>query len=206
MPEPSTVYVVDDDDAVRTSIVQIIATVGYRVEAFASAQEFLERFDPETECCVVLDVRMREMSGLKLLDELNARKSEVPVIFLTGYGDVPTVVRAMRCGATDFLEKPARPSELLDVIELALKKAGELAHARRERARIQACIERLSPRQREILNHIVNGKTTKEMAFELNISTRTVDSHRSKLLQAMNMKGITQVVRAITRVGFDEGA
>lgn len=204
MSEPSTVYVVDDDEAARTSTVKMVASVGHHVEAYSSGQEFLEHYDPDRESCLVLDVRMREMSGLKLIDHLDVGPLGIPVIFLTGYGDVPTAVRAMKCGAVEFLEKPARPQDLLEIIDSALAEAASRAVIRRRQQILRARIEELSPRQRQILSQIVQGKSTKEIAFEMGISSRTVDSHRAKVMETLGMKSTVQIVREIARAGLDD--
>jgi FixJ family two-component response regulator len=204
MSESSTVYVVDDDEGARTSTVKMVASVGHHVEAYACGQDFLERFDPERESCLVLDVRMREMSGLKLLDQLDVGPLGLPVIFLTGYGDVATAVRAMKSGAVEFLEKPARPQDLLEIIDNALAEASSRAVIRRRQQRLLALVDELSPRQKQILAQIVQGKSTKEVAFEMGISSRTVDSHRSKVMETMGMKSTVQIVREIARAGLDD--
>jgi len=184
-PEKQTVFVVDDDGAVRDSIAELIESVGLRAEAYPSAPEFLEAFQRERPGCLVLDVRMAEMSGLALQEKLNALGARIPVIVLTGHGDVPMAVQAMKAGAVDFLQKPYREQALLDSINAALSMD---AAARRSGAAADDFDQRLATlteREREVLDHMLAGKTSKEIARSLAISPRTAEAHRRNLLRKL---------------------
>lgn len=178
-----TVFVVDDDAAVRDSIGELVESVGLEVEGYASASAFLDAFRPDRAGCLVVDVRMAEMSGLTLQQELNAMSARIPVIVLTGHGDVPMAVQALKAGAVDFLEKPYREQALLDSINAALSAD---AAARRSSATVDSFDQRLAMltvREREVLDHLLAGKTSKEIARSLVISPRTAEAHRRNLLQ-----------------------
>lgn len=193
----STVFIVDDDDAVRKSLALLMQSAGLLVESFASAHEFLTRYDAYQPGCVVLDVRMPEMTGLELQEYLNVHGAIIPVIFITGHGDVPMAVEAMRAGAYDFLQKPFLDHELLDRVRHALD------HDRSNRMRLQqhdAIQERLvslTPREREILNLVTSGKANKVMAAELGVSQRTVEIHRARVMEKMGASSLAQLVRMV---------
>jgi len=178
-----TVFVVDDDAAVRDSIAELVESVGLQAEGYASASAFLEAFQPERPGCLVLDVRMADMSGLVLQQRLNALGLGIPVIVLTGHGDVPMAVQAMKAGAIDFLQKPYREQGLLDSINAALSM--DIA-ARRSSAtanNFDRCVAALTEREREVLDHVLAGRTSKETAKALAISPRTAEAHRRNLLR-----------------------
>lgn len=180
--EEQTVFVIDDDAAVRDSIAELVDSIGLRAEVHASAQAFLDAFQPERPGCLVLDVRMAGMSGLALQDRLNAQGARIPVIVLTGHGDVPMAVQALKAGAIDFLQKPCRDQDLLDSITAALAAD---ASARRSRAGADSFGERLAtltPREREVIECVLAGKSSKEIASALGISPRTAEAHRHNLL------------------------
>ncbi|MDH3638243.1 MAG: response regulator, partial [Gammaproteobacteria bacterium] len=154
---PSTVYVVDDDAAVRTAIGMLMRSIGHRTLTFGSAAEFLDNYDPSSNGCVVLDVRMPGMSGLDVQDRLNELGAKIPIIFVTGHGDVPMAVQAMRSGAEEFLQKPFRDQDLIDRVNQALKKSAASTEAESERRAVRACLESLTAREKEIMNMIVEG-------------------------------------------------
>jgi len=189
------VYVVDDDDAVRGSIELLLESVSLKVSTFVSAQEFLEKHDPDRPGCIVLDLRMPGMSGLELQEELNRRGSDLRIVFVTGHGDVPVAVSAMRAGAVDFLQKPFRDEELLSRVRKALER-GTRAHDEREhRDRIRERIDRLTPREREVMSHVVAGEPNKAIAMDLGVSERTVEIHRARVMQKMEAGSLAELVR-----------
>lgn len=192
--EHATVFVVDDDEAVRDSIVELADSVGLPARAYGSAQAFLDDYDPARAGCLVLDVRMAGMSGLALQERLNALESQLPVIMLSAHGDVPMAVEAMRKGALDFIQKPCRDQALLDSINRALA----LDAARRERLASEADHRRrlrdLTPREREVLDRSLAGRTSKQIARELEVSPRTVESHRQNLLRKLGIQSIRDLI------------
>jgi two-component system response regulator FixJ len=193
----STVFVVDDDDAVRKSLALLLQSAGMNVESFGSARNFLERYDPYAAGCVVLDVRMPEMTGLELQEYLNVHGAIVPVIFITGHADVPMAVEAMRHGAYDFLQKPFLDQDLLDRVRRAID------HDRANRVRllqhdaIQEKLISLTPREREILDLVTSGKANKVMAAQLGVSQRTVEIHRARVMEKMGASSLAQLVRMV---------
>ncbi len=192
-----TVYIVDDDNGVRSSIRVLMKSVGLPALAFASAQEFLRAYLPSQPGCVVLDIRMPGMSGLELQEALNERGAVIPVIFITGHGDVPMAVEAMRHGAFDFLQKPFRDQELIDRIQQALLRDKETRAALQEHGRIKACIASLTPREREVLDLLTVGKVNKAMAQDLGLSQRTVEIHRAHVMEKMGARSVAQLVRMV---------
>jgi FixJ family two-component response regulator len=196
-----SIFVVDDDEAVRESLRLLLRTMGHPAVTYASAAEFLAAHDPEQPGCAIFDVRMPGMSGLELQEELNRRGATVPVIFVTGHGDVPMAVEAMRNGAFEFLQKPFRDEDLMDCIRRALEKdretRGQLAEHEGMRARLAA----LTPREREVLELVTAGKPNKIMAAELGVSQRTVEIHRAHLMEKMGANSLAQLVRMRMLIG-----
>jgi two-component system response regulator FixJ len=195
--KPTTVFVVDDDTGVRSSIRVLLKSVGIAATPMASAQEFLAAFDPTQPGCLVLDIRMPGMSGLELQQQLNLRGAIVPVIFITGHGDVPMAVEAMQHGAFDFLQKPFRDQDLIDRIQKALARDGENRAALQEHGRIKARLESLTPRETEVLHLMTQGKQNKVMAGELGLSQRTVEIHRAHVMEKMGASSVAQLVRMV---------
>jgi FixJ family two-component response regulator len=191
------VFVVDDDEAVRSSTKLLLKSVGLPAITYASAQEFLDNYDPMQPGCVVLDVRMPLMSGLELQQLLNIRGAIVPVIFITGHGDIPMAVEAMQHGAFDFLQKPFRDQDLLDRVQKALEKDRVNRVQLREKTRIQERRESLTPREREILELMTRGKPNKVMAADLGVSQRTVEIHRARVMEKMGASSLAQLVRMV---------
>jgi len=181
--EQQTVFVVDDDAAVRDSIAELLESVGLQAEGYASASAFLEAFQPERPGCLVLDVRMAEMGGLVLQQRLNELEAGIPVIVLTAHGDVTMAVEAMKAGAVDFLQKPYRDQALLDSINAALSMDTAARCSSASADNFDQCLAALTDREREVLDHVVAGRTSKEIARELAISPRTADVHRRNLLR-----------------------
>ncbi len=189
------VYIVDDDAAIRRSLEMLLHSVGHKARSYASAREFLDSFDPSIAGCLVLDVRMPEMSGLDLQQMLVQHKIKIPVIIITGHGDVPMAVRAMKEGAVDFIEKPFHDQDLLDSIAKALAKSLEIQQQQNGQAKFRERVSRLSPRERQVMETLVAGKQCKVIASELGISPKTVDVHRSHIMEKMQVKSLVELVR-----------
>ncbi|MGD9841491.1 MAG: response regulator transcription factor [Steroidobacteraceae bacterium] len=189
------VYVVDDDDGMRRALTTLMATIGYNVTAFAEPQEFLGSLNPNQHGCVVLDVRMPGMSGLELQQRLNQDGSILPVIFITGHGDVPMAVQAMKEGAYDFLQKPFRDQELLDRINSALMQDAENRLSILKQAELASRLALLTPREREVMDLIVDGRANKVVAIDLGISERTVEIHRSNAMEKMGARSVAHLVK-----------
>jgi two-component system, LuxR family, response regulator FixJ len=191
------VFIVDDDEAVRSSLRLLLKSVGLVPSALASAREFLEKYDPAQPGCLVLDVRMPEMSGLELQEQLNLKGAVLPVIFITGHGDVPMAVEAMQAGACDFLQKPFRDQDLIDRIQRALDKDRTNRAALNERTLIRERLQSLTPREREVLAMVTGGKANKIMAADLGVSQRTVEIHRARVMEKMSAASLAQLVRMV---------
>lgn len=191
------VFIVDDDEAVRSSLRLLLKYVGLVPAAMGSAREFLQKYEPTQPGCLVLDVRMPEMSGLELQEQLNLLGAVIPVIFITGHGDVPMAVEAMQAGAFDFLQKPFRDQDLIDRIQRALEKDRANRTVLDERAAIRQRLESLTPREREVLDMVASGKPNKVMASDLGVSQRTVEIHRSRVMEKMGATSLAQLVRMV---------
>jgi two-component system response regulator FixJ len=195
------VFIVDDDEAVRSSLCLLLKSVGLVPSALASAREFLDKYDPAQPGCLVLDVRMPEMSGLELQEQLNLKGAVLPVIFITGHGDVPMAVEAMQAGAFDFLQKPFRDQDLIDRIQRALDKDRTNRAALNERTLIGERLQSLTPREREVLALVTSGKANKIMAADLGVSQRTVEIHRARVMEKMSAASLAQLVRMVMDLG-----
>jgi two-component system response regulator FixJ len=193
----STVFVVDDDEGARNSLRFLLKSVGLPAVTFSTAQAFLAAYEPHQPGCLVLDVRMPGMSGLELQQELNRRGAVVPVVFVTGHGDVPMAVEAIQQGAFDFVQKPYREQELLDRIQRALVKDQENRKALEERDRIRARLASLTPREREVMQLMILGKPNKVMAADLGLSQRTVEIHRAHVMEKSGATSVAQLVRMV---------
>jgi FixJ family two-component response regulator len=196
VPDEPTVFVVDDDAAFRKSIAWLVGSVGLPVETFADAASFLERARSGVRGCVVADLRMPGMSGLDLQAELGRQGAPISVIVITGYGDVPAAVRAMKAGAVDFLEKPMSGQDLLDRIREALARDATSRAARSRRAELEARFARLTARERQVLREVVAGKSNKLVAAELGVSPKTVEVHRAHVMEKMGALSLADLVRA----------
>jgi two-component system, LuxR family, response regulator FixJ len=202
MREPApTIYIVDDDEAVRNSLRFLLKSVGHTCQTLASANEFLETYQPKHQGCLILDVRMPGMSGLELQQQLNLRGAIIPVIFITGHGDVPMAVEAMQHGAADFLQKPFRDQDLLDRIQRALERDARNRAALAQHERIRASFESLTPREREVLELMTRGKSNKVTAAELGVSQRTVEIHRARVMDKTGAASLAQLVRMAMDLG-----
>ena len=196
------VFVVDDDASMRASLQDLLESVGLRVAACASAQEFLRRPRPEVPSCLVLDVRLPGVSGLELQQRLAAGDRALPIIFITGHGDIPMSVQAMKAGAVEFLPKPFREQDLLDAVHQALARD---RHARAQRAQMAALRRRfdtLTPRQRDVLARMVAGRLTKQIAGELGTSEATVKTHRQQVMAKMRAESLADLIRIADRLGL----
>jgi len=190
-----TVFIVDDDPAVRQALSVLVASMRLRAETYASAQGFLDQYDASKPGCMLLDVRMPGISGLELLERLTQRADHVPVIIISAYGDVPMVVRAMKAGALSFLEKPCRDQQLWETIQEALKWDTENRKRLARKARIERQIARLTAGEREVLEMLVEGKSNKAIAAELGLSVRTIEVRRAKVMQKMGADSLAELVR-----------
>ncbi|HTT01811.1 MAG TPA: response regulator transcription factor [Steroidobacteraceae bacterium] len=195
--QPPVVYVVDDDEAVRNSLRFLLRSVGLATQTLPSAGEFLASYRPNQPGCLVLDVRMPAMSGLELQQQLNLRGAIIPVIFITGHGDIPMAVEAMQHGAFDFLQKPFRDQDLIDRIQRALAKDTKSRAALKEHARIRSRLDSLTPREREVMQLMTRGKPNKVMAAELGVSQRTVEIHRARVMEKSGAASLAQLVRMV---------
>jgi len=200
-----TVYVVDDDDGMRTALCTLLSTVGYHTAAFSRAQDFLQRFNADDPGCLVLDIRMPEMSGLELQQQLNRMGSMLPVIFITGHGDVPMAVQAMKEGAFEFMQKPFRDQDLLDRINHALQHDAENRKTGARRAEILRRLESLTPRERQVMDLVVEGGANKVIAIDLGLSERTVEIHRAKVMEKMGARSVAHLVKMHLTLGDKAG-
>ena len=200
MTAEATVFVVDDNVGVRKSLRALLESAGLAVETYASGEEFLAAYDPERPGCLVLGVRLRHGSGLDVQDELRRRKTTLPIIVLTGHGDVSSSVRALKAGAADFLQKPAPPKVLLERVRAAIDSDRQARAVTTERAAVMNRLAHLTPREREVAELLIAGKTSKEIAVAMNVSVRTVEGHRRMVFSKMNVSSATQLVRTVLSV------
>jgi len=196
----ATVFVVDDDGAVRDALSMLIRSIGLPVESFADAAAFLAAHDPERPGCLVLDVRMPGMSGLELQERLNGMASPLPILFISGHGDVPVAVHAMRNGAVDFLQKPFDEQALIDSIHRSIERDRRIRGKLRDRQAILHAMEGLTPREREVLDRIVEGAPNKAVAYDLEVSERTVEIHRSRAMKKMGAESLAELVQMVMRL------
>ena len=191
----STVYVVDDDEGMRRALGALLSTVGYQTAILSRASEFLAKYDPDQPSCLVLDIRMPEMSGLELQQQLNRAGSMVPVIFITGHGDVPMAVQAMKEGAFEFIQKPFREQDLLDRINHALQHDAENRANLARRTEVLKRLDSLTPRERQVMDLVVRGDANKVIAIDLGLSERTVEIHRAKVMEKMGARSVAHLVK-----------
>ena len=195
------IYIVDDDDGMRRALTVLMTTVGYQPVAFARPAEFLAKYDANQAGCLVLDVRMPEMSGLEVQQQLNRNGALIPVILITGHGDIPMAVQAMKDGAFDFLQKPFRDQELLDRINAALKQDAQNRESVDRLADLRQRAESLTPREREVMGHVVDGKANKVIAIDLGLSERTVEIHRANVMEKMAARSVAHLVKMHLTLG-----
>lgn len=194
MPSDSIVFVVDDDAAVCDSLRFLIESVGLQVRTFSSADEFLAAYTPDQPGCLVLDIRMPGMSGLELQEQLAKRGYTLPVIIITAHGDVPSAVRAMHAGAVDFMSKPFNDQSLLDRVHQALAKDAQTRRDAAVRAAIAAKVALLTPREREVMDLVVSGMSNKGIAAQLQLSAKTVETHRARVMEKMEAGSVAELV------------
>ncbi len=197
---PPIVYVVDDDVSIRESLSSLLRAEGLGVEVFASALDFLALEHPKALACLVLDVRMPGLDGLSLQEELHRRGWELPVIFITGHGDVPDVVRAMKAGAMDFLKKPFDSVALLQAITSALSRVTHAFYEKQASANLQARYDHLTPREKEVLTLLVQGKQNKVIAYQLGIAESTVKVHRHHVMAKMRLRSLPELALVMQRI------
>jgi FixJ family two-component response regulator len=191
----STVYIVDDDAAVRGALLMLLKSVGLRGSGYASAQEFLSNYHEHQPGCLVLDVRMPGLSGLELQQQLNLRGAMLPVLFMTGHADVPMAVEAMQAGAFDFLQKPFRDQDLLDRIQRALQHDNQLRGEQQQAQQLQERYATLTPREVQVMKLMTDGRPNKLMAVDLDLSQRTIEIHRAHVMEKMQARSLAQLVR-----------
>jgi FixJ family two-component response regulator len=204
MNDARTVFLVDDDSSVRRAMTRLIKSAGYHVQAFGSARDFLDyrRATDQILACLVLDVRMPGLSGLDLQQELQATDAPLPIIFITGHGNIPMGVKAMKDGAVDFLPKPVKDTVLLQAIEQALARAALEQGERQQAENLQKRLNALTPREREVMNLVVRGLLNKQIAFELGTVEKTVKVHRARVMEKMKVQSLPELVRIAQRVGI----
>ena len=191
---PGIVYVVDDDDSVLKALERLIHAAGLEVETFSSASAFMKRKVSDLPACVVLDIRLRGKTGLDLQSDLGEAQRALPIIFLTGHGDIPMTVRAMKGGAFDFLQKPCDDRELLDAIGRALAQSRGSQAETAERRELQRRVDTLTPREREVLAHVITGKLNRQIAVELAAAEKTIKVHRGRMMKKMRAESVAELV------------
>lgn len=200
-PDP-VVYIVDDDPSVLRSLGRLIRSAGHKAAVFNSPESFLSQQDGESCGCLVLDVAMPGVNGLELQTALADRGCLLPIVFITGQGDIPMCVRAMKAGAVDFLEKPFKSGELLTAVRAALEKNRQAQEARAQRDRLNAWLARLTPREREVLPYIIGGNLNKQTAFKLGTAEKTIKVHRARVLKKLGVTSVAELARLADRAGI----
>ena len=200
MSQAPVVFVVDDDPSVRSSLKFLMSSVGLQVEGFESADALLKRNPPDAPSCLVLDVRLRGLSGLDFQRELAARNCHMPIIFITGHGDIPMSVRAMKAGAVEFLTKPFRDQDLLDAVRIALEKDRERRERKREVSDLKERFNSLTPREQEVISMVVSGMLNKQIADQLGTAENTVKVHRSRAMEKMHAQSVAELVKMIDKL------
>ena len=203
MPSPPNVFLVDDDASVRRALARLIKSAGHNVQTFASAREFLGTKTGSQEAgCLVLDVRMPGLTGIDLQRELHIMNRNLPIVFITGHGDIPMSVKAMKAGAVDFLQKPVKDKDLLRAIEQSLARAARDQSQREEIAQIQKRVESLTPREFEVMALVVTGMLNKQIAFKLGTVEKTVKVHRARVMDKMGVDSIAELVRITEKINI----
>ena len=195
IPEKGTIYVVDDDEAVRDSLQWLLEGKGYRVRCFDSAETFLSRYDPREVACMFVDIRMDGMSGLDLQDRLIERKSPLPIVFITGHGDVPMAVETMKKGALDFIQKPFREEDLEALVEKMLDRARAAFAEHQQASTRESLLGKLTNREAQVLERIVAGRLNKQIADDLNISIKTVEAHRANIMEKLGATTVADLLK-----------
>ncbi len=200
MTHAPVVFVVDDDPSVRSSLKFLINSVGLQVESFDSADALLQRKRPDAPSCLVLDVRLRGLSGLDFQRELAARNSRMPIIFITGHGDIPMSVRAMKAGAVEFLTKPFRDQDLLDAVRIALDKDRSRREKEKQATELKERFNALTPREQEVISMVASGMLNKQIADQLGTAENTVKVHRSRAMEKMRAQSVPELVRMVEKL------
>jgi FixJ family two-component response regulator len=200
-PEP-IVFVIDDDRMIREGLQSLIRSVGLRVETFASAQDFLAAKRPDTPACLILDVRMPGLNGLELQRKLSEANVYIPIIFITGHGDIPMSVKAMKAGAVEFLTKPFRDQDLLDAIQVALERSRSSQESEKAVSELKARFDTLTPREQEVMARVTSGLLNKQAAAEIGVSEITVKVHRGNVTRKMGAKSFAELVRMADALGI----
>jgi RNA polymerase sigma factor (sigma-70 family) len=200
MTRAPVVFVVDDDPSVRSSLKFLLSSMGLQVENFESAETFLQRTPPDAPSCLVLDVRLRGLSGLDFQRELAARNIRIPIVFVTGHGDIPMSVRAMKAGAIEFLTKPYRDQDLLDAVRVALEQDRARREQEKDLTDLRQRFDLLTPREQEVISMVVSGMLNKQIADQLGTAENTVKVHRSRAMEKMNAQSFADLVRMIEKL------
>ena len=195
IPKKGTVYVVDDDEGVRDSLQWLLEGKDYRVRCYDSAETFLSRYDAREVACLIVDIRMAGMTGLDLQDRLVERKSPLPIVFITGHGDVPMAVNTMKKGAMDFIQKPFQETELVNLVERMLEQAKEAFAGHQQSASRDALLAKLTSREAQVLERIVAGRLNKQIADDLGISIKTVEAHRANIMEKLNANTVADLLK-----------
>ena len=197
------VFIIDDDASVRKSLSRLLRTSGFNVETYESGEHFLSREPYHGIGCIVLDIRMPGLSGMDLHDELISARRALPIIFITGYGDIPMSVRAMKKGAIDFLPKPFDEEDLLQALDKAIKADKKAKEEKTEHNHTMRLVEKLSPREREIVPYIISGMLNKQIAFKLSIAEKTVKVHRGRIMEKLGVESVADLVRLAEKAGIE---
>jgi FixJ family two-component response regulator len=195
IPKKGTVYVVDDDEAVRDSLQWLLEGKDYRVRCYESAEAFLSRYDPREVACLIADIRMGGMNGMELQARLIERQSPLPIVFITGHGDVPMAVESMKNGAMDFVQKPFQEPQLLDLVERMLERAREAFISSQQSASREALLSKLTGRESQVLERIVAGRLNKQIADDLGISIKTVEAHRANIMEKLSANTVADLLK-----------
>lgn len=198
---PATVYLVDDEPSVLRAVGRLLRSAGLEVRAFESPSEFMDLHNPDAPGCVVLDVSMPQLDGLELQRSLSERGSSLPIVFLTGRGDIPASVRAMKQGAVDFLTKPVDGQQLIAAVNAGIARSREALRERDDRAELERRLATLTPREREVLDQVITGRINKEIAAELGTVEKTIKVHRARVMEKMKVDSVAELVRLAERVG-----
>jgi FixJ family two-component response regulator len=201
-PPPGTVFLLDDEPGMLKALTRLLKAEGYNVRAFTSAKAFIESYQPDVLSCLVLDVAMPELNGLELQHRLTRAGILLPIVFLTGHGDIPMSVQAIKEGALDFLTKPVKDVDLLRAVRAALQRAAEQRESIAEAALLRQRYSGLTPREREVMAHVVAGELNKQVAYALGIGEHTIKVHRSRVMEKMGVASLADLVRAAERLGL----
>jgi FixJ family two-component response regulator len=202
MVTPPIIYVVDDDVSFLTAVTRLLRAGGYEVKAFASAAEFLQSPPADSPGCVIVDLQMPGLSGLELQDALTKASNPLPLVFLTGHGDIPASVHAMREGAEDFLTKPVKKQALFDAVQRALARDAKEREQRTRRRELRAPFDTLTPREREVLGHVLSGQLNKQIAGDLGTSERTIKAHRANIMAKLRVQSVAELARLAQEAGL----